>query len=353
MVCVVGATQTVFTVAMLRTSVLLRWLVSGSLFLLRSYGFWPFYYDTESRQYRTNRLLLCYPLVVLASGLYLFERVASELFEHTSFLFYTESAVLLLKLFRGVSAVAFSCNFLLQYLRFGEIERIWKCAERLLRDILDDLPTTTSNSGMRLIGVFLLKTVALPTAFALIDFYQIYRFSPVVREEPWKVFVLEGAFFIIGVVTNVYVGAMLAVGHLFGRLNEETRSIATSAAELFQPMKPGRLRGRAHRFCELSERMDRVAEMHRRLSELATRVHRLFSASVAVYVLYRMLDGLLRAFVAYVFSVQWQLVTLLSESGEFPLLVIVCDVLLAMVDCADLMVLAWICTEADVQVSRE
>lgn len=355
--------QTVADVASMRRTPshrLLRWLFGFVLFVLRSYGFWPYYYDAGRRAYRTNWLLLGYPLLTLAGGLYLFDRVAGQIFRQASFLFSTETAVLLLRLFRGVSAVAFGCNYLLQYRRFAEIERIWQCGARLVRDIFAELPTTTDTARTppsygRLIGVFLLKSWALPSAFALLELVALYRFSPVVREQPWMVLVLETAFFIIGVATNAYVAAMLAAGHLFDRLNEETAAVAASAAELFRPLRPlGRTpfaAGRAQRFGALSERMDRLAELHRRLCRLTGRVHSVFSASVAVYVLYRMLDVVLRAFVAYVFSVQWQLLTLLSEDGEFPLLVVVCDALMSVLDGADLMVLAWVCTEAGVQVS--
>lgn len=338
-----------------RPAEVLEFVFDFSLFVLRFCGFWPYYKDSASRRYRTNWLLRCYSPVVLAVGLCLFYVSSNRIIQQAVFLFHTDSAVLVFQFNRLVSFVAFSSQYVLHHRWFGSIERELRCATRLLRDICTRLPTHPATGYGRLLFVFVLRTCVFAAVMVALDMTMLYRLTPLVRAQPWLVLVIELAAVLNGMAANVHGAAMMAAGNLFARLNEETAAIAAAAARIAEPQAAGGdAFRRMRRFCELSDRLDRVAELHERLVRLTQRFHRMWSASMAIYVLYRGMDALMRAFVTFLLGVQWELLVLLSGGdADFPLVAMGFDAMLVVLDCVDSLMVAWTCSEAERQVSFE
>lgn len=326
---------------------LLHATVGAMLFVLRLFGFWPYFYDWSQQRYRTRWFLLCYPLIVWLVLQHLFRRSGKIVFGRTRFHFRTVTASIVIQLFRIACAAIFSSNYLLQFAWFGSIERELRCANRLLHDIAGLNEPHDGARSMRCgrsVGAFLLKAVLLPLAVFMLDCQRTLRVSLSVHQHYDQVALLLVMFAVIGLVPNVHAAAMLAAGMLFGRLNEEMAAIVRASCELAEPTAGGHFR-RMRGFCALSDRLDRVAELHRRLTQLTRRVHRMFGATLLLWLMYKSLDGLMRAFMAYVFANQW-----LQEAQSIPVLVIVVDVLVTLLAWLDVFLLARICVAADNKV---
>lgn len=340
----------------MRQSVVLQLVVGFVLFSLRVFGFWPYFYDIKQRRYRTRLFLLCYPPAVCLVMLSVFGLSARQLFEDTSFLFATETARIFIGTFQYWSILSFCGNYALQYRWFDSIDSAVLEAAELLADIrlLEFTNATTRQQPdvLRPLGWFLLKASVLPIAFAFLDSWQMARTTPTVSERPVLMFALQMSVVLIGFLPNLHAALMLATRALFARLNEQIRQIAVAAAAVAEPAHSNRRSfQRMRQYCDLSERLERVAGLHDRLAALTRRVHAMFSVSLVVYVAYRSMDGLLRMFAAYVFSTQWRRLPALSERNEFPAGVLACDVALSLMDWLDVLMLAWICAQAETEVS--
>lgn len=303
---------------------LLQFVAASTLFVLRAFGFWPYFYDGRQRRYRTTWYLLLYPLLVWMLLFRTFGECAEIVYSDTMYEFRTQTPVMLYSAYGCISMLSFSCNYFLQYRWFRRIEIDTVRGAQLIRDIRQMVADTAAARQPQppercgVIVYFLLyavKTAVLPALFFATGMWRTMVISSVGTTKTVYIALFEMSLVIMGLIPNLHVAMLLCVTVLFAWLNAELRDVVRLAAAE-QPTTAGtEAEGAAkhrHRrvdhyrrmrtFCELSDRLDRVAGLHMRLTLLTRRLHRMLNVSIVIWLSYKMFDLLSHMFMAYVFA---------------------------------------------------
>lgn len=350
---------------------LLQTNISIWLFVLRLCGFWPYYYDTCQRRYRTRWFLLPYPIVMWLLLLLFFDSTSEIVYSWTRIEFHTDTARIIYTLYAGMCVLTFSSSYWLQYLWLGRIEGELNVASDLLKDVLKNSTSGTgiipSTPYIRQLLLFMLKAALLPFVAWLLNVTNALRLSLTADQCLRQTAMLELSITIMGLVPNVHIAMLLTATVLYCRLNVETSTIVLLAAQQAQPLRrppsddhsSDHFRRMQH-FCLLSDRLDRVAELHARLTEITTRLNRMFATSLVIWITFKCMEALTHAFLAYVFVCQWLMAQTVAGSSisreaassgdRYPVEIVVIDVLVALVAWLDVFLLAKICLATDKQV---
>lgn len=333
----------------------LRCTIVTTLFVLRLFGVWPYFYDPALRRYRTKWFLLVYPLVVWALLLHLFIHSADTLFERIRLEMRTDTARLIYASYSTMCVLTFSSNYFLQYLWFSSIEAaLVEAADVVgrIRSLRVDRPWRY----WRPLCLYCAKAWLLPAIICLCDAVRVWSLSP--SNRPAQIMLFELSVFLMGVVPNLHVALLLTVGVLFKRLNEETATVMRLAQKLAQPQASpsdehcDHFR-RMHLFCELSDRLDRVAVLHLQLTEITMRLQQMFSLTLIVWVCFQCMDVVTHAFSAYVFLCEWMMVWQMADKTlAISVTNIGLNLLLAFGTTLDMFLLAKVCATVAGQSQR-
>lgn len=260
-----------------------RWLyltITVSLFIVRLLGYFPYYYDQNKHKFRTNCLLLAYPIVFCPTLCGVLTWSSHALFNQLQTGF-TDAANIVIGVYSLSTFLLYAFNYAAQYFYFQDLLRVAKDA-KYATQFTNITPQLVDR---QILQTYWIKCIIIPLISICINNIRVLRLSKTASGQYFKLIVIAVGSFAAEIITNLHFALVLCTTLTFGAINGKLKGIMSVAKCLNQRyVQKKDAPNRMQQFCDLSDRLDHVAEMHFRCSTVAQRLQSIFTGSVTIWI---------------------------------------------------------------------
>lgn len=320
------------------------------MFVLRLLAYFPFYYNEKLYQYRTNRVLLAYPIVFVTTLCVILNWIYITEFQQLTVKIHTDTASVPFMLFSGTCLFLFTFNHCSQYFHFSTVFDVAKQAKKAMQFSQITLDIVDYKSLRK----FWFKCIMLPIFCICVNNLRVLRISKTATGKYFKWCIFGLGLFVQEIITNLHYALLLCTSLTFATVNAKLKRIMDEAQRLNdqQHLDKSETPNRMQLFCDLSDRLDRVAEMHYRWSLVAERLQAMFSGSVTIWMVYKQVALMTYLFLMFILASEWLRMQKAHEANEYLVDIIWYGFLLAAQICFELFLLAKECTRATNEVTH-
>lgn len=249
---------------------LLKFIGQLWIIIIQLLGFWPYYFDPSCDKFRTNFIFLLYPLIVFISVMISFiyfteafmdNRLSEKVLNKTAFFFG--------QLFSFIWLVIFLTTYIRQYFNHENVKVLLLNGYELYKRLQISILSKRVCVGLtRLLIHFIFKMFIINFMIIFVNLELLFEiYNPKLQ---LNFFVLLGSqvpFVMMNIIPTFFYGCILVISHVFKLINFEIQDIIKEANRIditndkhsFLQMK---------KFCELSDNLDELADLHTKLCEI-------------------------------------------------------------------------------------
>lgn len=312
-------------------------LLSFTYFVTQVFGLWPYAIDKTTRRIRYNFFKLIYSAILPVIVMYIyytFGVVNVVLAKSTSYNFiHSKTINLVTHYFSILIVVSYVLLYVGQHFKF----EISKSAYLQCKEVL----TIFSHRHVDLtpfFGHIFIKTIVFDTFGLLMLWYNFYRSSDILMTHPFLPIFLYMPILAVRLYENLFYGGVLAFDLLFKQLNKTLLEIVkTNAAS---EIKPANSRQFIGRYCQLSDELDELSQLHFKLSEAAKAFNAIFDIQLLLWISVQLAGLLTRCFYQYIGIVN------LLNSDESSMLLIVWQNMITLIVTSSTWIEMWLTSYA-------
>lgn len=285
---------------------ILKNILAVTYFVAQVLGLWPFNINMSSRCIKYNFFKLIYsivlPFIVLYSY-YTFGILTLSASRSTNVL---HSSIM--EILPDFYCIIIMLSYILlcvgQHLKFEILKMVFlKCVE--IVDLLQKYPNR-SDSLRKYFVNFFVKTVVVDIFNLLVLYYNLSRSSKVISFHPYLPLILYSPLMIVRFYENIFYGGVMILDIIFKQLNKNLLGIVTmeKSSEIQRRTNVGK-------FCQLSDELDKLSELHFKLSEATKVFNSIFDVQLLLWMVVEIAGLIMRCFYQYI-----SIVSLLENSHE-------------------------------------
>lgn len=314
--------------------------IAITMFVVRLFAYFPYYYDKKISRFQTKWFLLVYPIVFICSlcaclssafNSFLDSIIRANLFTFT--------ANTVIGIFSLNNLCLFLFNYLSQYFKFAAILHIAK----EVKQVMQFTQITIDLVDIKSLKKYWIKCIIIPIFTIYINNFRMISISKPVTSYYFEFIMVDIAFFVAEIPSILHYALLLCTTLTYSAINTKLGAIMDDANRLNMPANRNESSNRMQKFCDLSDRLDRVAEMHYRCSLVAGRVQHICTGFVTNWILNKNVGLITHLFLMFVFASKWQSA---ESPREYPVDLICYGGLLCGVFVVELFMLVNECTRA-------
>lgn len=322
--------------------------ISVALFVIRLLGYFPFYLDKESGQFRSNWLLKMYPAVFVFSLSAALNWIFSNFFDDIRSNTFTETANMVIEIYSLANVMLLLFNYLFQYFNFSLLFRA-------ANDAITAIKCTNLTYQLinwKSLNKFWLKCIFIAIYSFTINDIRIARLSNNAKAQYFCLFVVNVGLYAMEIIANLHYALLLITSLTFDVINKKLIEIMDDAHRLDKKyLELKDTTNPMQHFCDLSDRLDRVAEMHYRCSLVSVQLQNMFSGAVTVWTINKQATLVTHLFMMYITTNQWTMFRTDRVAVKYPTEMLSYGFMMSGMLCWELFVLAKECTLAANEVS--
>lgn len=195
------------------------------------------------------------------------------------------------------------------------------------------------------------KCLIIPMFSIYVNNIRILNISQVATGSYIEFIIVDIGFFVAEILSILYYALLLCTCQTFAAINAKLAAIMADANRINDRYSTrNESSHRMQQFCDLSDRLDLVAEMHYRWSSVAERLQRIFSASVTIWILNKTVAVIAHLFLMFVFTCKWPDLQTERDESKYPLVLLIYGGLLVGLFLVELFMLVKECTRATNEV---
>lgn len=282
----------------------LHMTASVTMFVIRFLGYFPYYYDKQTCQFKTKWFLLLYPIVFVTLLCFALYSIFDTFFDEDSRVqMFTETSNVVISIYTLAGFAILLYNYLGQYFHFAGLLGVAKDATNALQfaDLNIELVDWTT------LQKYWFKCIIIPIFSLYLNNIRLLRLSKHASYRYVEFIIVDIGFLVAETLSILHHALLLCTYQTFVAINKKLGAIMTDAYRInVMYSSRSECSSRMQQFCDLSDRLDHVAEMHYVCSSVAARLQRIFSGSVTIWIMSKKVSLIAHWFLMFVFTIHWQ-----------------------------------------------
>lgn len=322
--------------------------VSVTFFVIRLFGFFPYYINKKSEKCQTTWFLLLYPIVIyigISSGwIWIFRTIFNDLRVSV----FTDTSNIVIGLFSTTNIMLFTLNYCSQYFHFSALFKVANEAKQAIH--VTNLSPQLVN--WKSLNKYWFKCVIIPILYMTVNDNRILRLSKNANGKYLPFIFIDLSLFCGELIANLHYALLLCTSLTFALINGKLGEIMKEAQTLSREYSERKdIKNRMQQFCNLSDRLDCVAEMHSRCSSVSEQLQCIFNRSVTFWIFNKQSALVTQLFLVYVMTIDWVHFQIYRENIENPMDLVCLGCALVVLNSLEMFALAKECTQATSEVS--
>lgn len=324
--------------------------ISITVFVVRLLGYFPYYFDKKSGKFQTKWFLLLYPIVFVVFLCTALSWVSTSLFDALRITALTDTANIVIGLYTLANCMLFTFSYVSPYFYISRLIRVGYEAKKAMQ-------ITNISSQLfdwQSLNKYWFKFLIIPILSISVNHLRILRLAQSVRGEYLKFLIIDISLYVTEIISNLHFALLLYTSLTFSVINGKLIDIMDEANRLnrdFFVKKDNRNNIMQH-FCDLSDRLDRVAEMHYRCSSVLEQLQSIFTGAVTLWTIFKQTTLVKHLSMIYL-TFQWMQIEESGRSFEYPLHLMLYALLLSILVGWELFMLTKECARATQEVSSK
>lgn len=309
-------------------------LISFTIFTAKSLGLLPFRLDRSTHRLTRYRFPLLYPTLFLLCMLSILLYSYRIVIPSTQTQYQSDAIQLIL----GIRFITYSLTLLLTYVRhytrLHEMEAIFTECVTIFQTI-HLLKIRFREPCWKLLTLFLSNFMVIPTLQFAISFARMFYLDVKASEHYFFIFIISYPNTITSLLPCLFYILLLGVFYALRLLNDEIRKIMKIAGNLETKTQFRIQQG----FCELSDSLDIIGQVHLRVSLVAQRITDLVIINLVMWIVFKACALLMTLYTTYTYCVGW---AFFVEFG-MPIQVLTFGLISLLVTCTELTMFVHMC----------
>lgn len=323
-------------------SKLIKFICQLWIYLIKFFGFWPYYFEASSKTLKINSNYLFYPIIFFITICVSFGFFIGNLIENNNQLKnnQNQSAFFFGLLFSSIWAITFFIIYIVQYLNYRNLKTLIVNGYKLYKQLQLKLILTESDD------IFIRKLLFCFCRFFILNIITIYvniKMLPIISNRKDTIFIdfigFWGSLVPLWVTTiypDFFLSCIWATSYFFKQINCEISKIINDANRIksnginnFLSMT---------KYCELSDQLDELCGLHSELCEIIEQLCRFCSLHLLGWIVNSFAAVIYKTFILYIlvkiyvryenFNIFWMFlynfIHILAINAKFLLLAFIC-----------------------------
>lgn len=209
-------------------------------------------------------------------------------------------------------------TFMNHYSQLDEIEEIFADCMIIFKTFAH-LKIETKSPAWHFIMLLVVHCLLMPFIQMAIVFSRLLYTDPDAKEHYFFIGMISFSSAITSIVSFLFYCVMLGACYLYRILNAEILKVMTATSQL----KSNSSFRNQKQFCDLSDTLDNIADVHLRVTDVTHRISNLVAINLLLWIMSMASSALLVCLTSYIYCLDWAFV----EGFKIPIQVFVCDIL--------------------------
>ena len=284
----------------------LKYSAKCTLFYCKFFGFWPYYFDSKSKQFKTKWYFLPYLAILLICLLFAHTASSHIIMATIRQEFASPFTNILVMLYTTLFFCYIITIVLMQYKRLKPILRLIPQLELFLHNSSQFFgPDAEPKYPVKAL-VFGLKCFVLPITQGFVNIQKILNLSLAVRRCQILAFLMVSPILLAFIIPTIFLGGAICIWLMLEKINKHLnnkmdRMLQLCGYECVGKHNLNSKYSRMKQFCDLSDYLDELAIVRLRLFTLSRYFMRIFEFQIVFWLAHKFAELLLNMHFLYMF----------------------------------------------------
>lgn len=276
--------------------------ISTAFWIYKLFALFPFRIDTKYGRLTRYRFPYIYPTIFLLSMICAISYGNRIVLPGTQSRYSSDVISLALGLMILLYSLTVLFTYTIHYTRLSEIEAIFEECIKVV-NVLKYLKIRLNQPCKRLIIVAIVDVYIIPMLLISVIFVRLLFLDTNAKNHYLLIALLSCTNLVASLVPAFFLVSMLTIFYIFRLLNAQIKNVMRSIAHLETENRTAfRVQ---QQFCDLSDSLDAIAQVHLQLSQLAQRFFNMAKLNLVLWIAYKVCGVLLQSFTVYMYIRSW------------------------------------------------